>query len=588
VHMGCGSSKDTNIDAVSVEVGTPGENPKPESASKDKAGWRGRLKSSRRRWKRKSIEKQRTPLQIGGGDADGDAAPLPVSSRLVHESKLQELHDKYDLDNMWELGKGACGSVHAIKLRSTGDTFAMKTVTLAMANLDSFDELKQELEMQKRLDHPNIAKVLESFEDTAKGTMYIVMELCSGGNLIGRLKKSRHKGDEHFVATLVEKMLGALNYCHSHGVAHRDIKLENIMYENDKDHAEPKLIDFGFSTSTKGGMWYRLGTPSYMAPELCVLGREIKYDTKVDVWALGVTAYLLLAGKRPFDHQDAKEKKRRIREEPLRFPAQFDNVSSDAKDFLRLLMTKDSAERPTAGAALKHAWIRSKSRMHIGTDAAQEIANHNEIVSALEAYSHADNLAKLALQVIAFSTPPDKFEELRALFQKMDEDGSGTISLAEFKKAMAQHPEIPTEHVEEMFFEMDVDANDEVDYTEFLAATLSRNKQMLQGASLVGAFHALDTDHDGFIDATDLERAFEGALSSAAAIGILEHLEASGRVNFDTFQKTMLAVVEGEQSGEATKFLSEVVARASKGRSEGGASPVREKDEGNGAEAKAE
>lgn len=157
--MGCGSSKDTNIDAVSVEVGTPGENPKPESASKDKAGWRGRLKSSRRRWKRKSIEKQRTPLQIGGGDADGDAAPLPVSSRLVHESKLQELHDKYDLDNMWELGKGACGSVHAIKLRSTGDTFAMKTVTLAMANLDSFDELKQELEMQKRLDHPNIAKV---------------------------------------------------------------------------------------------------------------------------------------------------------------------------------------------------------------------------------------------------------------------------------------------------------------------------------------------------------------------------------------------------------------------------------------------
>jgi len=400
-----------------------------------------------------------------------------------------------------------------------------------------------------------------------------VMELCAGGNLIGRLKNSRHKGDENFVATLVEKVLSALNYCHAHGVAHRDIKLENIMYEDDSENAEPKLIDFGFATKTSDGMWYRLGTPSYMAPELCVRGAEIKYDEKVDVWALGVTTFLMLSGKRPFDHTDSREKKRRIREEPLKFPSpQFDQISRECQDFLLSTMRKSPADRMSAETALQHPWIRHRSRVHVGSDAATELHDHQEIVAALEAYSHSDNLAKLAMQVIAFSAPPGKFEELRALFHKMDEDGSGTISLDEFRKAMSQHPEIPKERIEEMFFEMDLDASDEIDYTEFLAATLAtvnaRDGQgLLEGPSLLSAFQVLDADHDGFIDAKDLECAFEGALSNAAAQSILGHCSSEEdsiiRVNFDTFKKIILPMVDGEKSGDTELFLQELNARAS-------------------------
>ena len=157
---------------------------------------------------------------------NGNEAPL--TSKLVQQGTLESLRIRYDVDNAIKLGAGGCGAVYAVRLRETGDVVAMKKIQLpepSGESVDLFEELKQEIDIQKRLDHPNIAKVLESFEDRENRTMYIMQEVCTGGSLLDRLKKRRNLGDELFVATLVEKMLVALNYCHSHGVAHRDIKL---------------------------------------------------------------------------------------------------------------------------------------------------------------------------------------------------------------------------------------------------------------------------------------------------------------------------------------------------------------------------
>ena len=178
---------------------------------------------------------------------------------------------------------------------------------------------------------------------------------------------------------LIEKMLSAIIYCHHHGVVHRDIKLDNFIYEHEVclperstrthihgsstrvlpspyecfavslsscahahvyvwwlqgEDAELKLIDFGFACEIKPGkeaMWDQLGTPSYMAPELW-MAEEGEYDSSVDMWALGVVTYMLLSGKRPFHHQNKREKARRIRQDPLRFPSpEWDRVSQEAK-----------------------------------------------------------------------------------------------------------------------------------------------------------------------------------------------------------------------------------------------------------------
>merc|ERR1719478_335163 len=113
----------------------------------------------------------------------------------------------------------------------------------------TLEELRAEIETQRSLDHPNIVKIHESFEDSERRRIHIVMELCTGGSLVSRMKE--HGYGERAAAALVEKMLSAVLYCHRHGIVHRDIKLDNMLYEDSREDAELKLIDFGFASSVQ-------------------------------------------------------------------------------------------------------------------------------------------------------------------------------------------------------------------------------------------------------------------------------------------------------------------------------------------------
>ena len=181
----------------------------------------------------------------------------------------------------------------------------------------------------------------------------------------------------------------------------------------------------------------QLGTPSYMAPELWDRGEQRRYDSSVDVWAMGVCTYMLLCGRRPFHHQSKEEKRRLIRSAELDFPqADWGHISEAAKDFCRKLMKKAPQERLSASEAIHHAWVKASSEVHLciwhahtymspqvhsGLEAADELllAKHEEVVASLERFSEEKDIKRLALEVIAFSTPPKKLEELRTLFQKM-------------------------------------------------------------------------------------------------------------------------------------------------------------------------
>ena len=498
-----------------------------------------------------------------------------------------EMLEKYETEGGTVLGRGACGSVVAVKHRQTGEHYAMKVVGLDTVG-GSIDELKREIEIQRALDHPNICKIFESYEDKHAAELYIIMEICTGGSLVSRMKTHRHGYGEKAAATLVEKMLSAVIYCHHHGVVHRDIKLDNFIYEDEAEQAQLKLIDFGFAAEIAPGkesMWDQLGTPSYMAPELW--GREeSEYDSSVDMWALGVVTYMLLSGKRPFHHQvrdlpisppsmtfsdrgitlgpfhhqDKKEKARMIRHEPLRFPSpEWDRISQEAKDFCAALMQKRPKDRLAASNAKDHAWIRHASTLHQGEDAAHDLARHNEIVESLQSFCEADDLKKLALEVIAFATPPSKLHELRDLFVKMDVDDSGTISLKEFKAAMALHPEVPQEKVEQMFHDMDIDHSGEVDYSEFLSATLSAQKH--SNASIMAAFTTLDADGDGFITKPDLDTALDHQMSGADIQDMLEHADASGRVNFQVFKRIVLSGLSSSAKKNSIIDVANVVSK---------------------------
>jgi len=240
-----------------------------------------------------------------------------------------------------------------------------------------------------------------------------------------------------------------------------------------------------------------------------------------------------------------------IEKDPLQFPSPaWDKISSEAKDFCSSLMKKRPKDRMSASEAIKHPWIKKSSTVHAGNDGAQELLAHQAIFDSLEAYEHADDLCRLSLQVMAFSTPPDKVDELRTVFQRIDEDDSGTISKEEFMKAMTSHPELTNERLEHLFSSLDTQSKGEIDYSQFIAATLGSQQRLATGSSILAAFNTLDFDHDGFISQSDLQEAFSGQLDSAMIDKLLSHRDASGRVNFDSFRSSIVALLQESDHAE--------------------------------------
>jgi len=473
----------------------------------------------------------------------------PLVSGFVKEHSLDEMTRKYEVSVRTSrggatvvgggtpIGEGRCGQVMMVRRRDTGEPFAMKVITMSSMDAGRFDELRSEIQVQKRLDHPNIAKIIECFSDADQGRMYIVMELCTGGSLVQRLEQSHQLLDEATCATVIEKVLSAIHYCHGHGVVHRDIKLDNIMHESEATDAEPKLIDFGYACELDllpdgAIMWEQLGTPSYMAPELWKKRAERRYDAKVDMWALGVAAYMLLSRSRPWHHADLDEKKKMIQHKPLRFTSSaWSGRSTEAIDLISWLLQKNVDERPTPSEALAHPWFQQRSSVHAGPDAAHELQRRSTIVDSLEAFSAADGISKIALEVVAFTMPPARLDELRQVFRKMDIDGSGTLSLSEFKQAMALQPELPPERVEQMFAQMDVAHHGEVDYTEFLAAAVAGSSCLADGecsVRLKHAFRVLDSQRKGYIDADDVRAACGDSFSEKSARVMITQCSANG------------------------------------------------------------
>merc|ERR1712216_349017 len=136
-----------------------------------------------------------------------------------------------------------------------------------------------------------------------------------------------------------------------------------------------------------------------------------------------------------------------------------------------------------------------------------------------------------------------------------DTDDSGTLSLEEFKSAMAKHPEIPEARVQHIFDTMDWSHNGQVDYTAFIAATLSSQKTLNGSKSLAAAFAVLDHDNDGWITTHDLDRAFEGKLSRPSISKMVKDSSANGRIGFGSFKNLMIARQQKEPDSDSAEDI---------------------------------
>lgn len=270
------------------------------------------------------------------------------------------------------IGYGAYGSVQKALHRASGVCRAIKCIP--KQSMPDPTKVSQEIEIMKVLDHPNIVKLHETFEDA--GHIYLVMELCSGGELFDWMKSAKYGVSEKAASKVVKQIASAVAYMHMASIVHGDIKPENIMFLNQKDISEScvKVVDFGESKRfVKGTLIIssRL-TPHYVAPEV-IIG---KHTELCDVWSLGVVIYILLCGMLPFFGDCDADIFQSVKTGVYDFKDQaWDTVSKDAKHLISKMLVVDPGKRFTSEQVLHHPWLekfaRSASEASLATNASK-------------------------------------------------------------------------------------------------------------------------------------------------------------------------------------------------------------------------
>lgn len=428
--------------------------------------------------------------------------------------------------------------------KGTSETYALKCMEMRRIDVELIDDLRNEIELLKMLDHPNVIKLFEYYEDP--DNIYLILELCDGGELFDRLHQQKgNRYSEAEAARLMFRMcvgagrrasacggfLGsplpsphplrsshhsaptttppptprcaAIGYCHFMGVSHRDLKLENFIFESKDEASNVKLIDFGLSSkygATMRRMHTMVGTPYYIAPE--VLNQEETgnrgYTAACDCWSLGVIAYMLLSGTPPFKGRRDREVLQAVRNGKFTLSGpKWEAVSKDAKDFIRHLLVYNPSKRMTSDQALKHSWLQQARHV----EEARPL--DPEVLTSLRDFAKLSAFKRAALEAIAFSMSAQSISHLREQFSKLDKERTGSVVLRDFVDVL-QKSGSTREEAAFIFQVVDQDNKHRISYTEFLAATISR-RLWLSRERIMDAFQRLDVEGTGFITRENLK-----------------------------------------------------------------------------------
>ena len=275
--------------------------------------------------------------------------------KVVHYSNLRDL---YKIKG--NLGKGKFGLVKLGEHKESGRQVAIKIINKEVIEGMELERIKSEIDILKIAKHPNIIKLYDVFEN--EKYIYIIMEYCAGGDLFNYIEKRDFKIKESRAAEIVHKLCTAVYFLHQYGIIHRDLKPENILMTDITDDADIRLVDFGLGKMIGPGEKCDepFGTFSYVAPEVL---QEKPYDFKVDLFAIGIITYLLVAGFLPFDDENSeKEIARQTVYEPTPFPSfVWKNISLEAKMFVDNLLDKNPDKRMNIQEVLQHKWLQKFS-----------------------------------------------------------------------------------------------------------------------------------------------------------------------------------------------------------------------------------
>eukprot|EP00752_Nemacystus_decipiens_P001784 g1724.t1 len=367
------------------------------------------------------------------GSEGGAIRALTPQHHLVNVVTDRDIHETYDFCGP-VLGKGSFATVLRVRDRLSGSEYAVKQI-----DLDAIKDSPSSLRMVERecrtmmsLAHPNIVRLQEVYRPQSGDRLYMVLDRLEGGSVDGLWRKQGKLSEDH-AAHIILQVVSAVRYCHDRGIAHRDLKMENSLYEDSSLVPIVKVIDFGLCAEINGGETSRafVGTVLYTAPEVLKVDG---HGLACDVWSIGVMAYALVSGEFPWYSDSRDVCGQMIKYTPLRFPEEkWAGVPPLCRDFIERCLVKKPKKRITAAQAQRHPWLQKAARaMERGAPLSKES------MMAMLDYQNGNTFKKIVMELVAYSYEPAQIKDLELDFLRMDTRGNGEIRLEEFKNGLLE------------------------------------------------------------------------------------------------------------------------------------------------------
>ena len=444
------------------------------------------------------------------------------------------------------LGSGSFGSVYEAKNTIFQNTVAMKVIKKDPNNEIDEQEIKNEIDILKKLSHPNIVKIYEFY--ISNSHYYIITEFCKEGELFSYIK---NKYSERQLAVLFYQVFSGLWYLHDNKILHRDIKLENIMIskkEKDNESGEElfwvKIINFGTAKIFEKNKKEKdvVGSSYYIAPEVL----KQNYNEKCDTWSVGVILYMMLVGRAPFDGKDDEEIISKINsgEYNSKEPRLLKH-SPEVRDLVSKLLQKDLSRRYSAKEALGHTWFEKYGGRSLFSNFKRE--EIEPYINNLINYSFNSKIQQLVIAFLVHNLPNDESSiNVLKLFRYFNKSGNCKLTKEELMNGLYDYKDKNEVNnvVDHLFALLDGDNNGYIEFEEFLRACVDK-KTILTSTYLKYAFKFLDKEKTGTLNTEKIIKAFvlkSNKILEAVFNNTLNSVDRDGDgiINFEEFQELML------------------------------------------------
>jgi len=453
-----------------------------------------------------------------------------------HLTHLERKNLKALFDLGKKIGQGGQGAVYLANDKTTGAKRVVKFYEKAGGN-SCLEDIKDEFELLKRLDHPNVARICEAFEDHAN--IYVVSEPYTGGDLctiMEKAQKNRIQVTHQWLGLIFLQAIEGIKYLHSKHTMHCDLKEPNCMIADDEHWQRPHvmLIDFGMAKSFDGNRMG--GTPGYMPPEFWQYNL---WTPKGDMFAMAVMFWSIYNGQQggPFVCPDAPPFQR-LAQRTCTMPMDCSKFPPGFREVVQGMAEKDFKRRPSAAQVHASAYFQQLSNAEESQPLDQKMVDN--MIKASQR-SDAQNLVAMK---IAEGQNLGQMKEMNELFRQLDADDDGTVESVEALQVL-QRCGVDSGTAQSLVDSI-IGSDGKIHYSEFMARMISSTQAMTSN-SLAAVFREIDADGSGSLSRNELEKLMgqknmESLMGGRSAGDLLAEMDVNGDgvVSFEEFRQAMV------------------------------------------------